>query len=94
MYQIHRDEWRYGHLAHRIALVDLGHVGENIYLASTSIGLGTCGIGACVTSICDEMFELDGENEFILYSQPVGKGNPEDFAKEKSFYEFVEKEGL
>jgi hypothetical protein len=40
------------------------------------------------------MFELDGENEFILYSQPVGKVNPEDFAKEKSFYEFVEKEGL
>lgn len=90
----YRTEWRYGHLAHRIALVDLGHVGENIYLASTSIGLGTCGIGACVTSICDEMFELDGENEFILYSQPIGKVNPEDFAKEKSFYEFVEKEGL
>ena len=93
-YVPYRTEWRYGHLAHRIALVDLGHVGENIYLASTSIGLGTCGIGACVTSICDEMFELDGENEFILYSQPVGKVNPEDFAKEKSFYEFVEKEGL
>ena len=93
-YVPYRTEWRYGHLAHRIALVDLGHVGENIYLASTSIGLGTCGIGACVTSICDEMFELDGENEFILYSQPVGKVNSEDFAKEKSFYEFVEKEGL
>ena len=42
----YRTEWRYGYLAHRIALVDLGHVGENIYLASTSIGLGTCGIGA------------------------------------------------
>ena len=93
-YVPYRTEWRYGHLAHRIALVDLGHVGENIYLASTSIGLGTCGIGACVTSICDEMFELDGENEFILYSQPVGKVKPEDFAKEKSFYEFDEKEGL
>lgn len=47
-----------------------------------------------MTSICDEMFELDGENEFIIYSQPVGKVNLEDFAKEKSFYEFVEKEGL
>lgn len=81
----YRTEWRYGHLAHRIALVDLGHVGENIYLASTSIGLGTCGIGACVTSICDEMFELDGENEFIMYAQPVGKVNKEDFVKE-SYY--------
>ena len=82
------------YLAHRIALVDLGHVGENIYLASTSIDLGTCGIGACVTTICDEMFELDGENEFIIYSQTVGKVDRKDFLKEKSFYEFVEKEGL
>lgn len=90
----YRTEWRYGYLAHRIALVDLGHVGENIYLASTSIGLGTCGIGACVTRICDEMFELEGENEFIIYAQPIGKVNKEDFVEEKSFYEFVEKEGL
>ena len=68
------------------SLVDLGHVGENIYLASTSIGLGTCGIGACVTRICDEMFELEGENEFIIYAHPVGKVNKEDFVKENSFY--------
>lgn len=89
-----RTEWRYGSYAHRIALVDLGHVGENIYLASTSISLGTCGIGACVTHICDEMFELDGEKEFIIYAQTVGKISSQDEAKEKSFYHFVEKEGL
>lgn len=90
----YRTEWRYGDFAHRIALVDLGHIGENIYLASTSVGLGTCGIGACVTSICDKMFELNGQDEFILYAQPIGKVKKEDFVKEKSFYEFVEKEGL
>lgn len=28
------------------------------------------------------------------YAQPIGKVNKEDFVKEKSFYEFVEKEGL
>ena len=48
----------------------------------------------CVTSICDAIFELDGEEEFILYAQPIGKVKKEDFTKEKSFYEFVEKEGL
>ena len=67
--------WRF---AHRIALVDLGHIGENIYLASTSVGLETCGIGACVTSICDKMFELNGQDEFILYAQPIGKVKKED----------------
>ena len=40
------------------------------------------------------MFELEGENEFIIYAQLVGKVNKEDFVKEKSFYEFVEKEDL
>lgn len=74
LYSISYLNGSYGYLAHRIALVDLGHVGENIYLASTSIGLGTCGIGACVTSICDEMFELEGENEFIIYAQPDWEG--------------------
>ena len=34
------------------------------------------------------------KNEFIIYAQPIGKVNKEDFVKEKSFYEFVEKEGL
>lgn len=47
-----------------------------------------------MTRICDEMFELEGKNEFIIYAQPIGKVNKEDFVKEKSFYEFVEKEGL
>ena len=40
------------------------------------------------------MFELNGQDEFILYAQPIGKVKKEDFVKEKSFYEFVEKEGL
>lgn len=93
-YVPYRCEWRYGDFAHRIALVDLGHVGENIYLACTSIGLGTCGIGACVSSICDSMFELDGENETIIYAQPIGKVSVQDGQQEKSFYDFVEKEGL
>ena len=46
---------------------------------------------ACVTRICDEMFELEGENEFIIYAQPIGKVNKEDFVEEKSFYELVKR---
>ena len=69
----YRAEWRYSVDAHRIILQDIGHVGENLYLACTSIHLGTCGVGAYLQKACDEFCELDGEEEFIVYTAPVGR---------------------
>lgn len=68
----YRAEWRYSVLAHRIALVDVGHVGENLYLAATALGLGTCGIGAYDQTICDETFRFDTNEEFTIYSATIG----------------------
>ncbi len=68
----YRAEWRYDIYAHRIALVDIGHVGENLYLGAHSIGLGSCGIGAYDQKLVDPYFELDAQNEYILYSASVG----------------------
>lgn len=69
----YRAEWRYSIDAHRIILQDIGHVGENLYLACESIGLGTCGVGAYLQVDIDEYCELDGNEEFIVYTAPVGK---------------------
>lgn len=69
----YRAEWRYSVGSHRIILQDIGHVGENLYLACTSINLGTCGVGAYLQKECDELCELDGKEEFIIYTAPVGK---------------------
>lgn len=69
----YRAEWRYSIDAHRIILQDIGHVGENLYLACTSIDLGTCGVGAYLQQECDAFCELDGEEEFIVYTAPVGR---------------------
>lgn len=90
----YRSEWRYGIYAHRMVLADMGHVGENLYLACAALGLGTCGIGAFDRALCDKTFELDGEEEFTLYTQSVGSIRPEDEKAEKAFYQFVEDEGL
>ena len=62
----YRSEWRYGIHAHRMIMADMGHVGENLYLACTALGLGTCGIGAYDQKLCDKTFQLDGEEEFTL----------------------------
>lgn len=90
----YRSEWRYGIYAHRMVMADLGHVGENLYLGCAALGLGTCGIGAYRQSLCDRTFQLDGEEEFIVYSQSVGTIRPEDGQAEKDFYRFVEEQGL
>lgn len=88
----YRAEWRYGFNAHRIAMVDLGHIGQALYLSCEALGFGTCGIGAFVQSVCDEVFTLDGENEYTVYAQPVGRYKASDAPKELEFYAFLNEE--
>ena len=90
----YRFEWRYTIHAHRIALVDLGHVGENLYLAAEALKLGTCGIGAFTQSHCDKVLKVDGYNEFTVYLQPVGRVRDREESEEAAFYSFVTEEGL
>lgn len=88
----YRCEWRYSAFSHRIALVDIGYVSENLYLASESIHLGTCAIGAYDQDRCDRLFQLDGEDEFIILCSPVGAVKAADKEKELSFYAFLDKD--
>lgn len=90
----YRAEWRYGISAHRIAMIDAGHIGQNLYLACTGLELGTCAIGAFEDNVCSRVFELDGAEEYIVYTAPVGTVRECDTAEEAAFYAFVEEEGL
>jgi len=85
----YRCEWRYGIYAHRVALIDAGHISQNMYLAVTSIGLGGCGVGYLNESVLNEAFELDGKEEFIFYAFPVGKIDKDLKLNEKDPYEFI-----
>lgn len=85
----YRAEWRYGIYAHRIAMVDIGHVGQALYTACTGLGLGCCGIGAFRHEMCSQIFGLDGEEEYIVYTTPVGTIRECDQASEQAFYQFV-----
>lgn len=90
----YRAEWRYGIYTHRVAMIDVGHVGQNLYLACTGTGLGTCTLGAFSHEICNELFGLDGEEEYVVYAAPVGTVRESDREAEQAFYRFVEEEGL
>ena len=69
----YRMEWRYSLAAHRVILMDAGHVCQNLYLACEAINAGTCAVGAYDQEEMDRLLNIDGENEFTLYLAPVGK---------------------
>lgn len=69
----YRAEWKFDITAHKKILIDVGHVCQNLYIASESIKCGTCAIGIYDQKLIDDMLDLDGENEFVIYLAAVGK---------------------
>ena len=69
----YRTEWRYHAAAHRVILMDVGHVCQNLYLACAAVGGGTCAIAAFHQELMDELVGVDGKDEFVIYLAPVGK---------------------
>ena len=68
----YRAEWRYNDAAHRVMLIDLGHVGQNMMLSATALGLGSCCLAAYDQKLCDQVFSFDGIDEYTVYVLPVG----------------------
>lgn len=71
----YRTEWRYGLAAHKVILLDAGHVCQNLYLACEAIGAGTCAVAAYDQELMDQMLKLDGKDEFVIYMAAVGKAS-------------------
>ncbi|SEA56798.1 SagB-type dehydrogenase domain-containing protein [Desulfuromusa kysingii] len=69
----YRTEWRYTTAAHRVILLDAGHICQNLYLACEAIHCGTCAIAAFNQDLMDQLLGVDGVDEFTVYMAPVGK---------------------
>ena len=69
----YRGEWRYKTAAHRVMLIDLGHVGQNLMLSASALGLGSCCMAAYDQNVCDNVLGLDGYEEYTVYACAVGK---------------------
>ena len=69
----YRTEWRYGLAAHKVILLDAGHVCQNLYLACQAIAAGTCAVAAYDQEMMDQLLKLDGKDEFVIYMAAVGK---------------------
>lgn len=69
----YRSEWRYEDRSHKVMLLDVGHVCQNLYTACQALGFGTCAIASYDQEKMDAMIEVDGEEEFVVYMAPVGR---------------------
>lgn len=63
---------KYQDRSYRYGLLEAGHIGENAYLAATSMGLGACGVGAFMDDAINEMLGVDGVEEAAVYMLAAG----------------------
>jgi SagB-type dehydrogenase family enzyme len=67
-----RTMWKYRQRGYRFVLLDAGHLGQNIYLVATALGLGACGGGGYYDAEMNRLLQLP-EGEEAIYLLCVGR---------------------
>ncbi|MFT8351018.1 SagB/ThcOx family dehydrogenase [Clostridium saccharoperbutylacetonicum] len=67
-----RNMEKYGERGYRYILLDAGHVGQNMYLAATYLGLGAVTIGGFNDDKINQLIGVDGIDETSIYIGVVG----------------------
>ena len=68
-----RTRHKYGERGFRYIYMEAGHISQNIYLQSTSLGLGSVSIGAFFDKDVNKLIGIDGQSEIAIYLHAVGK---------------------
>jgi SagB-type dehydrogenase family enzyme len=67
-----RSTWKYEERGYRYIYLDAGHSAQNLALAACSLGLGSCQIGAFFDDRVNDILDVDGEEESVIYMSTVG----------------------
>jgi SagB-type dehydrogenase family enzyme len=67
-----RTRYKYGERGLRYVYIEAGHIGQNICLQATSLGLGSCCVGAFLDDDLNKLIDVDGRKEAAIYVQAVG----------------------
>jgi SagB-type dehydrogenase family enzyme len=70
---VERTKWKYRERGYRYIYLDAGHIGQNLYLAAASLGLGCCTIGAFYDDEVNQLIGVDGQQETVVYLGAVGR---------------------
>ena len=67
-----RSKWKYKQRAYRYVYLDAGHIAQNLALSATSIGLGSCQVGAFYDEEVNKIVGVDGVEESAIYLSVMG----------------------
>jgi SagB-type dehydrogenase family enzyme len=67
-----RSRFKYGLRGYRFALLEAGHVAQNALLMCVALGLPAVPIGGFYDRSVDDLLQLDGVNESVLYAVCLG----------------------
>lgn len=69
-----RTQQKYGERGYRYAMLEAGHIGQNLYLLSETLGLKCCGLGGTRDEKIERLLlDIDGVTESIMYGLAIGK---------------------
>jgi SagB-type dehydrogenase family enzyme len=63
---------KYGNRGYRFALLEAGHIAQNILLAATAVGLAAVPIGGFVDNEVDDLLSLSAMRQSCVYMIPIG----------------------
>jgi len=67
-----RNQIKYGERGYRHILLEAGHIGQNLYLISTALGLGCCALSGISDIEFEKLLEIDGVTESVVYGLTIG----------------------
>lgn len=67
-----RNQIKYGDRGYRMIMAEAGHMAQNLYLVAGAIGLGCCALGGYIDDEINDMLDVDGANESVVYATIVG----------------------
>ncbi|MFY9398598.1 MAG: SagB/ThcOx family dehydrogenase [Desulfomonilia bacterium] len=68
-----RTVWKYRQRGYRYVYIEAGHMAQNLALASISMGLGCCHVGALFDGEVNEILGVDGIEESVVYLSALGQ---------------------
>lgn len=72
-----RSRFKYGLRGYRFALLEAGHLGQNLLLAAAAFDLAAVPIGGFYDARVDKLLQIDGVNESVVYGFSIGYPNDE-----------------
>jgi SagB-type dehydrogenase family enzyme len=67
-----RSKFKYGERAYRFVLLEAGHIAQNLLLAAQAEGLGSLPVGGFMDDPVNDLLQLDGVEEAVLYLVLIG----------------------